>query len=152
MSSLGDFLCGIFMTMFWMFRLIVTALSYLQIEFPFTSANTNTEILLLFLTLVCIICVFKRVILGGIIYFIAYGAYFGLDLYTIIQAGITQNSMANLLVDFVALVLALMVVLNIILSKTKKISNKKDTDWFYDGKKYDRELDERADKNNYRIY
>ena len=59
MESVGDFLCGIFMTMYWIFRLIVTAISYLQIEFPFECINTNAEILLLFLTLICIIlCLF----------------------------------------------------------------------------------------------
>lgn len=152
MESVGDFLCGIFMTMYWIFRIIVTALSYLQIEFPFVSINTNAEILLLFLTLICIICVFKRVTIGGIIYFIAYCAFFGPDLYTRIQAGVTPDTISNIIVDFLAIALALMVLLNIILSKTKKVSNKKNTDWFYQGEKYDRELDERADKNNYRIY
>ena len=38
------------------------------------------------------------------------------------------------------------------MSKTKVASVKNDVDWFYKGKQYDRELDERADKNNYRIY
>lgn len=152
MDSVGDFLCGILMTMYWIFRIIVTALSYLQIEFPFVSMNTNAEILLLFLTLVCIVCVFKRFTVGGIIYFIAYCAYFGPDLYTNIRGGVTPDSMANILVDFLAIVLSALVVLNIIFSKTRKTTVKKDTDWFYGDKKYDRELDERADKNNYRIY
>ncbi len=151
MESVGDFLCGIFMTMYWFFRIIVTALSYLQIEFPFVSTNTNAEILLLFLTLVCIVCVFKRITLGGIIYFIAYCAYFGPDLYKNVQAGVTDN-IANVLVDSIAIILAVFVVLNIIISKATKTVNKKESDWFYDNKKYDRELDERADKNNYRIY
>lgn len=152
MKSVGDFLCGIFMTMFWIFRLVVTALSYLQIEFPFVSVNTNAEILLLFLTLICIICVFKRVTIGGIIYLIANCAYYGPDLFKRIQEGITPDTMGNVIVDFIAIILAAAVILNIIISKTKKESNKKDTDWFYQGEKYDRELDERADKNNYRIY
>ena len=152
MESVGDFLCGIFMTMYWIFRIVVTALSYLQVEFPIVSMNTTAEILLLFLTLVCIVCVFKRVTVGGLIYFIAYCAYFGPDLYTNIQAGITSDTMIYVLVDFIAIILAALVVLNIILSKARKETNKKDTEWFYGGKKYDRELDERADKNNYRIY
>ncbi len=152
MESVGDFLCGIFMTMYWIFRLIVTAISYLQIEFPFECINTNAEILLLFLTLICIICVFKRVTVGGIIYFIAYCAYFGPDLFTRMKAGVAPDAMGNVMVDFIAIILAAAVVLNIIISKTRKVSNKKGTDWFYQGKKYDRELDERADKNNYRIY
>ncbi len=153
MESVGDFLCGIFMTMYWIFRIVITAISYLQIEgFPLTSINITAEILLLFLTLVCIICVFKRIALGGIIYFIAYCAYFGPDLYTQIQAGVTANNMSYILVDFIAIILSVLVLLNIIISKARKQTNKKDSDWFYGNKKYDRELDERADKNNYRIY
>ena len=152
MESVGDFLCGIFMTMFWIFRIIVTALSYLQIDFPFVSINTNTEILMLFLTLICIVCVFKRVAVGGIIYFISNCAYFGPDLFTRIQSGVNSDSIGYLLIDFIAIILGAFVVLNIILSKARKTTKKKDTDWFYGGKNYDRELDERADKNNYKIY
>lgn len=152
MESVGDFLCGICMTMFWLFRILVTALSYLQIDFPFASINTNMEIVLLFLTLVCIICVFKRATIGGIIYFITNCAYFGPDLFTRLQEGANTNSMGYLIVDFIAIVLAAFVVLNIIFSKTRKTTKKMDTDWFYGGEKYDRQLDERADKNNYRLY
>lgn len=152
MESIGDFLCGIFMTMYWGFRIIVTALSYLQIDFPFTSINLNAEILLLFLTLVCIICVFKRVTIGGIIYFVAYWAYFGPDIYTRIQGGITPDALAGVMIDFIAIILATSVVLNIIWSKTRKTSKKKDTEWFYGEEKFDRQLDERADKNNYKLY
>lgn len=152
MESVGDFLCGIFMTMFWIFRIIVTALAYLQIDFTFASANVNTEILLLFLTLACIICVFKRITIGGLIYFVAYIAFFGPSLVQNLQMGTTSENLSLIMIDFLAVVLASVVLLNIIWSKTRKIKHKQDTDWFYNGKKYDRELDERADKNNYKIY
>ncbi len=152
MESVGDFLCGILMTMFWIFRLVVTAVSYLQIDFPFASLNTNIEIALCFLTLVCIICVFKRVTLGGLVYCVAYCAYFGPDLFIKIQEGITDETMSLVIVDFLAIVLAATVLLNIIWSKTRVVSAKKDVEWFYQGKDYDRKLDERADKNQYRIY
>lgn len=152
METVGDFLCGIFMTMFWIFRIIVTALAYLQIEFVFVPTNVNVEIVLLFLTLVCIICVFKRITLGGLVYCITYCAYFGPSLYKNITEGVTPENQKLIIIDFLAIVLACIVLLNIIMSKTRKVANKHDTEWFYKGKKYDRELDERADKNNYRIY
>ena len=152
MESVGDFLCGIFMTMFWIFRIIVTALAYLQIDFPFVSANVTTEIILLFLTFICIICVFKRVTIGGLLYCIAYGAYFGPSLYNNIITGVSSENMNVVLNDFFAIVLACVVLLNIIISKTRKVTHTHDTDWFYKGNKYDRELDERADKNHYKIY
>lgn len=152
MESLGDFLCGIFMVMYWIFRILVTALTYLQIDFPFASLNVEIEIVLLFLTLVCIICVFKRVTIGGLIYFITHWAYFGYDLYINMQMGVTQANMYPIMADFIAIILSAFVVLNIIMSKTRVASVKHDVDWFYKGEQYDRELDERADKNNYRIY
>ena len=106
MESLGDFLCGIFMIMFWIFRIIVTALTYLQIEFPFASINMEIEIVLLFVTLVCIICVFKRVTLGGILYFITHWAYFGYDLYINIQAGTVQTNMYPVMAAFIGIILS----------------------------------------------
>ena len=152
MESVGDFLCAIFMTMFWIFRIVVTALSYLQIDFTFKSTNVTMEIILLFLTLVCIICVFKRITIGGLAYCISYCAYFGPSLYENMSAGITPENRNLVLIDFFAIVLASVVLLNIIVSKTRKVTNQHDTEWFYNGKKYDRQLDKRADKNNYRIY
>ena len=140
------------MAMFWGFRILVTALTYLQIDFPFVSSNMELEIALLFFTLICIICVFKRVTIGGVIYFILYAGYFGPSLYNNIKIGITSANMATVMVDFMAIIISSMVMLNIILSKTKKAAVKNDVGWFYDGKQYNRKLDERADKNNYRIY
>lgn len=152
METVGDFLCGILMTMFWIFRIVVTALSYLEIEFAIQSINVNVEIVLLFLTLICIICVFKRKVIGGLAYCIMNIAYFGPDLFTRMQIGIIPETAGLVMVDFVAIILAAMILLNIILSKTMHQTKKLNTDWFYGDKQYDRKLDERADKNNYRIY
>lgn len=152
METVGDFLCGIFMTMFWIFRIVVTALSYLEIEFAFQSINVNIEIILLFLTLICIVCVFKRKTIGGIAYCIMYCGYFIPDLIERLQVGITPDTVSPVMIDFVALILSGMVLLNIILSKTLRQVRKLNTDWFYGNKEYERKLDERADKNNYRIY
>lgn len=152
MESIGDFLCGILMTMFWIFRILVTALSYLEIEFPFTSINTTVEIVMLFLTLICIICVFKRYVIGGVIYCIMNVAYFGPDLYNNIMLGINSNTAGTVMVDFIAIILSGVILLNIILSKAMRHTKKINTEWFYSGKQYDRKLDDRADKNNYKIY
>ena len=117
METVGDFLCGILMTMFWIFRIVVTALSYLEIEFAIQSINVNVEIVLLFLTLICIICVFKRKVIGGLAYCIMNIAYFGPDLFTRMQIGIIPETAGPVMVDFVAIILAAMILLNIILSK-----------------------------------
>lgn len=152
MESVFDFLCGILMTMFWIFRIVIAALVFLGIEMPVSIPYLNVEIIILFVSLICIISVFKRFVLGSILYFVMYGGYFGFDLYNIIKENAISMSIGSVAMDFIAIMLAAIVVLNVILSKTMKISKKNDTEWFYGGKQYDRELDERADKNNYRIY
>ena len=86
---------------------------------------------------------------GGII---GYAAYFGPNLYKSIAEGNIQDNLSVVMVDFLAVVLAAVVLLNIMISKTKKVQHKHEVNWFYDDKKYERRLDERADKNNYRIY
>lgn len=152
MESVLDFLCGIFMTMFWIFRIVIAALVFLEIEVPISIPYLNVEIVILFITLICILCVFKRKMVGGIIYFLMYAGYFGFDLFNIIRSNGVASNIASVGTDFIAIILAAMIILNIIISKMTKISRKNNTDWFYDGKQYDRKLDERADKNNYRIY
>lgn len=150
MESVFDFLCGILMTMFWIFRIVVAALIFLEIELPITIPYLTVEIVILFITLICIICVFKRKIVGSFLYFFMYCGYFGFDLYNLYKEGLIKTSLPNVAFDFIAIILAAIIMLNIILSKTMKIAKKNNTDWFYGGKEYDRELDERADKNNYR--
>ena len=51
----------------------------------------------------------------------------------------------------IGVVLPILVLFDILLDKTRmKNPTDKKTDWFYKNEQYDRELDERADKNNYR--
>ena len=57
----------------------------------------------------------------------------------------------SILFEFFALVLAIAAVFDVLLDKNRKAHpTDKKTDWFYKNKDYDRKLDERADKNNYR--
>ena len=57
----------------------------------------------------------------------------------------------NLFVSMVGIILPVAVMLDLIADKNRKAHPKdKKTDWFYTNQKFDRELDERADKNNYR--
>ena len=49
------------------------------------------------------------------------------------------------------MVLAIAVLLDLLVDKNRKLNPKdKKTDWFYKNEEYDRKLDDRADKNNYR--
>jgi len=146
--------------MFWIFRVVVTILATFEVDFIVVPSNINTEITLLFLTLPCLLMIIKRNIIGGIVYFGLYGWYFGSELATILENIFVNNleiipaSVAtSAMVCIAAVLISLLNLLDIIFAKHRKSENpNKKVDWFYKNEKYDRELDERRDKNNYRIY
>ena len=124
--------------------------------------NETLEIILLFVTLVCIILVVKRKLVGALIYLLIYGLYFGTDVFNGISMIISNNSSANastlpatsfmnLFVSFIGVILPIAVLLDMLVDKGRKNHPKdKKTDWFYTNEQFDRKLDDRADKNNYR--
>ena len=57
----------------------------------------------------------------------------------------------NMFISLLGVALPIAVLLDLLLDKNRKAHPKdKKTDWFYANEKFDRQLDERADKNNYR--
>ena len=60
--------------------------------------------------------------------------------------------MEEAFVCVLAIFIAFLNSIDLVFFKHRKSVNKKKTEWFYKNKDYDRNLDERADKNNYRIY
>lgn len=156
MKSVGSYLLVFFMAMFWVFRIIVAFAATMGLNFAFQPLNQTMEIILLFVTLLCIILVVKRKLLGGIIYLIGYGMYFGVDIFNTVKAlmnGVTLEitQYAVILMSFIGIVLPICVVFELLLDKNRKAHPvDKKTDWFYKNEQFDRKLDERADKNNYR--
>ena len=157
MKSVLSYLLIFAMILFWIFRVIVTLTTTMGIEMGFVSVNPNFEIVTLFITLVCIILIFKRHIIGAIAYLISQCAYFGFDLYDVlIKTTEGENVVINyteIFIAAVAIILPIAIFFDIIITKTSDsagASNKK-TDWFYKNKDFDRVLDERADKNNYKF-
>jgi hypothetical protein len=143
--------------MFWVFRLVVAFTSSIGVDIGFTSMNMNMEIVILFITLVAIALVGKRKLLGAIIYLVAYGAYFGVDLYNvvvgIINESTTITNYSNTMASFIGVVLPIAVFFNLLIDKNRTDHPvDKKTDWFYKNSEYDRKLDERSDKNEYRNY
>ena len=66
---------------------------------------------------------------------------------------VTVNTITyfNAFVSLVGMIIPIAVLLDLLLDKGRKAHPvDKKTDWFYKNKQFDRELDERADKNNYR--
>lgn len=145
-----------FAGVFWIFRLIVALMFTTGNSFPIVPINMTFEVVLLFITFICIILVAKRRMLGAVVYLIAQCAYFGVDAYKALQI-ITegQPQTANymtLFISFIAVIIPVIAIMDIGLSSGKKGSGKnRKTDWFYGTTEYERDFDDRADKNQYKF-
>jgi uncharacterized MnhB-related membrane protein len=128
----------------------------MQKDFPCQPINLTIEIVMLFATLPCLIFIFKRNLIGATVFFGMYGAYFGTGLYNIFtqiqETGVTITVSVDLLSTVLGIIIPLLTFLDILLNKNRtKFGVDKKTDWFYKNEKYERELDERADKNQYKF-
>ena len=155
MKNFSTWLLVCFMVMFWAFRIVVTLMSELHQDLG--GIVPLNKILEIILVLVCIILVVKRKMIGALMYLLSYGIYFGTDILkninTIIEAEgqLPVTTFMNLFVSFIGIILPIAVLLDMLVDKNRKNNPKdKKTDWFYNNEKFDRKLDDRADKNNYR--
>ena len=157
MKNFSTWLLVCFMVMYWVFRIIVAIMAQLHQEFFIAPFDLTIEIILLFVVLLCLVLVVKRKMAGALIYLLAYGMYFGSDVVTKMtaifedasQVGI--NDYTTLIISLIGIILPIAVLLDLLADKNRKAHPKdKKTDWFYKNEQYDRKLDDRADKNNYR--
>ena len=144
-----------FAGVFWLFRVIVTLMYSTEAGFPIVPMDMTFEIVLLFVTFVCVL-VAKRNMIGAIIYLIAQCSYFGVDAYktieTIMNGQAQSANYLTLFISLIAVVIPVLAVMDIGLSTGKKGSGKnRKTDWFYGTTDYDRNMDDRADKNQYKF-
>lgn len=154
--SLFSYLITIFSVMFWFFRAIVCLMASMSRSFVCQPMNLNIEIGVLFATLPCMFLIFKRNLIGATVYFGIYGAYFGTAIYNYIsmiqEAGNGLVVDLNLLVNVLGIVIATLTFLDILLNKNRRnFGLDQKTNWFYNNEKYERELDSRADKNQYKL-
>lgn len=161
MKNFSTWMLVMFMALFWLFRIVVAVTYELGVDFggiqPF---NQTMEIILLFVVIICMLFIIKRKMIGGLIYLLAYGMYFGTSLMTGITAlmtvspEITMSSMGSYLNTFISLIgiaIPIAILFDLLLDKNRKANPKdKKTDWFYKNEQFDRKMDDRADKNNYR--
>ena len=94
MKNFSTWMLVMFMVMFWVFRVIVAVMP----EFGTTLGgiaplNQNLEIILSFVVLVCIVLIVRRKLIGALIYLLAYGMYFGVDVINNIQTVLNGASM-----------------------------------------------------------
>lgn len=157
MKNLSSWLIVMFILMYWLFRVIVAITGSMGLEFVTTPINNNIEIALLFIVLICVPFIFKRKLIGAIIYLGAYGWYFGRGLIENIinminnETVLSMQAYTDMFFALIGVALPIVALFDILFDKSRKANptNKK-TDWFYKNEQYDRKLDERADKNNYR--
>ena len=153
MKNLTTYLFVMFMIMFWVFRIIVAVCFNLGINFIVTPMDLNFEVILLFLTFISVILVIKRSVLGGIIYLIGNGLYFGASIFNAISQTQGTSDYMNIFISFIGIVLPVLVLFDLLLDKNRKAHPvDKKTDWFYKNKDYDRKLDERIDRNKYKFF
>lgn len=88
---------------------------------------------------------------------LSYVLYFGTPLFNGIMAVVSSdgsfdiNSYTTLFVNALGIVIPLFVLFEMLIEKNRMAHPvDKKTDWFYKNEEYDRKLDDRADKNNYR--
>jgi len=156
MNNFSSWLITVFAFMFWGFRLVGTTLHSVGSEFLFAPTDMTMEIALLFITFICVCFFIKRRLWASIIYLSAHFLYYAPSFMThftqIINKTMEMDGYMGTLFEFIGLVLPLAALFDVLVDKNRKANpTDKKTDWFYKNKDYDRKLDERADKNNYRI-
>lgn len=158
MKNVASWLLVFFIGIFWIFRIVVTLSAQFGGDFGgFIVFDNTTEIILLFLSLACFIFIVRRIIWGGIVYLVAncfyYGGYLAQTFLPAIMSedGADMVILQNSMICIIGIFLALFAVIDIAIQriKTRHFTDNK-TDWYFNNEKYDRKMDERADKNQYR--
>ena len=162
MASFSTWILVIFMVMFWLFRAIVALCTQFSIDLlGIVAYDFNIEVVIAFATLLCILLVVKRKLIGSLLYLVMYGVYFGehfiSNIMLIVQGQtITTDFALNLIADLVAILLALFVLFDVLIDKSRKANPiDRKTDWYFKNEKYDEELkkrDQREDTNEYKFY
>lgn len=140
--------------LFWIFRVYVCLMYSMQNDFLFKPYNFNMEIIILFLTIPCVIALLRRNFIGNLVYFSMDVAYYGTSIYEKMKS-FEAIDMEIILGDIEILILmfGIMIPLCIMIEffiGGRKIEGNNDN-WFYDNEKYDRKLDSRIDRNQYKI-
>lgn len=156
MTSLFSYLLTFFGIVYWFFRAIATLLYQLEVEFFAQPINVSAEIAVLFATLPCLILVVKRNIVGAAAYLGLYAAYFGTALYEAVlgaqATGLNLVNSSNMLLIVIGVIIPLLTFLDILFNKHRTLGKGTSKgDWFYKNENFDREFDERADRNQYKI-
>ena len=140
---------------FWILRVIVSFTASMDINFLIKPLNQTIELVLCFVTFICILLIYRRKIWAALIYLIAHWSYYGVYIYKILKSTevLTKYDLFNVLICALGVLIPLIILMDIGLGESsKKTSYKtKKTDWFYQNEQFDRKFDERADRNQYKF-
>ena len=157
MKKFSTYLLVVFMMLFWVLRIIIKLASQLGKSFMgIVPMNETFEIAILFLTLLCVVLIVKRKMIGSLLYLTIHAIYFGGDVTNKLNIlarneTLTLAQSTEFMFSMIGIILPLAVLLDLLLDKNRKMNPKDEkTDWFYKNEQFDRKLDDRADKNNYR--
>ena len=157
MKKFSTYLLVMFIIIFWMVRIAVTIMSQMGKDFMgMVPMNEMFEIAILFATLLCLILIVKRKLVGSLLYIVLHAIYFGGDITSKLSIianneSLTLGQNMQLMFSMLGIILPLAVLIDLLLDKNRKNNPKdKKTDWFYQNEEFDRKLDDRVDKNNYR--
>lgn len=150
--ELLSYMVNMFAIMFWLFRVYVALMVSSGSEIQFTTPGLELEITVIFITLISIFMIFKRNLIFASIYLGTYFAFFTYGI-ALMNGNISTNKqLLNVMVMIAGIIIALLNFLDVMFNKNRKGSTKDNkTDWFYATDKYEREYDERADRNQYKI-
>ena len=155
MKNFSSWLIAIFAFMYWGLRLVGTVMSSLGNDFMFVPSDLTMEVTILFVSFICICFIIKRRLWATLIYLAGQYIYFApsfISHFMQITEGTLDITMyMTVLFEFIGLIIPLAALFDVLFDKNRKAHpTDKKTDWFYKNKDFDRKLDDRADKNNYR--
>ena len=155
MKNFSSWLIAIFAFMYWGLRLVGTVMSSLGNDFMFVPSDLTMEVTILFVSFICICFIIKRRLWATLIYLAGQYIYFApsfISHFMQITEGTLDITMyMTVLFEFIGLIIPLAALFDVLLDKNRKAHpTDKKTDWFYKNIDFDRKLDDRADKNNYR--
>lgn len=150
--ELISYMVNMFAIMFWLFRVYVALMISGGTEIPFTTPGIEIEIAVIFITLISIFMIFRRNLIFASIYLGTYFAFFTYGIALMNGNITTSTQLLNAMLMILGILIALLNFLDVMFNKNRKGSTKDNkTDWFYATDKYEREFDERADRNQYKI-
>ncbi len=157
MKSLFSYFIVILAVIYWIFRVIVSLMYSMSVDFICQPINPTLEIILLFLTIPSIIFIIRRNLVATTLYFGMYAAYFGTIVYNSLTNVSTEaenlvfTDSTSIMISALGIVIPFLVFADVAIQKSRFHPADRNTDWYFENEKYERKFDERADRNQYKI-